>query len=134
LNGLDTNIIVRYILRDEPRQTAAATRLIERECTKDHPGLVHPVVLCELVWVLAHGYGYPRKDIASVLRSLLTAEELRVADSETAWQALNDYEAGTGDYADYLIGHGNRTQGATRTLTFDRKAAGRAGMSLLKSS
>ena len=76
--GLDTNILVRYIVRDDARQTAAATRLIESRCSTDDPGLITLVVLCELVWVLDRGYGYTRPAIAEVLRRSLSADDLQV--------------------------------------------------------
>lgn len=50
--GLDTNALVRYVVRDDAQQTAAATRLIESSCKTNDPGLIALVVLCELVWVL----------------------------------------------------------------------------------
>ncbi len=66
--GLDTNVLIRYIVRDDQRQAAAATRLIESRCTPDDPGLINRIVLCELVWVLSRGYGYDRQMTARVVR------------------------------------------------------------------
>ena len=81
--GLDTNILVRYIVRDNPAQTKATTRLIESRCTADDPGLVASIVLCEIVWVLDRAYGYDRNAISSVVRRLLTVEELRAKSCTT---------------------------------------------------
>jgi predicted nucleic-acid-binding protein len=124
LIGLDTNVLVRYVVRDDPGQTAAATRLIESECTPDSPGIVTLVVLCELVWVLERGYRYGRGEVAGVLRSLLGAQEVHVERSDLAWQALNGYEDGSAGFADFVIGLCGREEGAESTWTFDRKAAG----------
>ena len=124
--GLDTNVLVRYIVRDDPRQTASATRLIESRCQAHDPGLVTLVVLCELVWVLDRGYGYGRPAIAGVLRGLLAADDLQVERSELAWQALNLYEQEQADFSDYVIGLSNRAQKAEATFTFDKRAAGSA--------
>jgi predicted nucleic-acid-binding protein len=122
--GLDTNVLVRYIVRDDPSQTAAATRLIETRCTTQDPGSVTLVVLCELVWVLDRGYGYARREIADVLRRLLAADDLQVQQSQLAWQALNLYEQEKADFPDYVIGLTNRERHAEVTYTFDRRAAG----------
>lgn len=122
--ALDTNVLVRYLVRDEPRQTAAATRLLESSCTAGSPGVVTLIVLCELVWVLDRGYGYRRGDIAAVLRRLLSAEDLQAERSELAWQALNLFEEGRADFADYLVGLCGREEKAEVTWTFDRRAAG----------
>ena len=122
--GLDTNVLARYIVRDDPRQTATATRLIEARCTVHDPGSVTLVVLCELVWVLDRGYGYGRPDIAGVLRRILSADDLQVEHSELAWQALNLYEQEKADFSDYVIGLANRERKAETTYTFERRAAG----------
>lgn len=120
--ALDTNVLARYVVRDEPRQTAAATRLIESSCTPESPRFVSLIVLAELVWVLARGYRYPRPQITTVLRTMLSADDLRVERAELAWQALNLYEDGEADFADYLIGLIGRDEKAEATYTFDRRA------------
>jgi len=121
--GLDTNVLVRYIVRDEPRQTAAATKQIESFCTADSPGIISLIVLCELVCVLDRGYGYSRSQIAGVLRRLLSADELQAERSELAWRGLGYYEKGRADYADYLIGLSCREEEASATVTFDRRTS-----------
>ncbi len=120
--ALDTNVLVRYIVQDDPGQAKAATRLIESECSADQPGLVSSVTLCELVWVLGRGYRTPKERIVAVLRAVLSAEELQAENPDLAWRALGLFEAGPGDFADYLVGASNRTHGATTTYTFDKTA------------
>lgn len=121
--ALDTNVLVRYIVQDDPAQAAAASRLIESHCTSEEPGLVATIVLCELNWVLARGYGYSRAQVAAVVRAILAAEELEVEAPELAWRALRLFEDGKADLADDLIGAANRERGAVTTFTFDRVAA-----------
>lgn len=121
--ALDTNVLARYAVADDPRQAAAARRLIESSCTAESPGVVSLVVLCELVWVLGQGYRYRRPQVALVLRRLLAAQDLAVERSELAWQALNLYEEGTADFSDYVIGLCGRQEKAAVTCTFDRRAA-----------
>ncbi|MFZ5472200.1 MAG: PIN domain-containing protein [Myxococcota bacterium] len=122
--GLDTNVLVRYVVRDDGRQAAAATRLIESRCTADEPGVVTLLVMCELVWVLARGYGYERAEISGLIRRILSAEDLHVERSELAWRALNLYEEGKADFADYVIGFCNQEEKAVATYTFDRRTRG----------
>lgn len=121
--GLDTNILVRYIVRDEPRQTAAATRLIESRCTEESPGFVSQLVLAELFWVLARGYGYSKPMLLQVISKLLAAAELEIEDVTEAWVALRMYESESADFADYLIGRRSQLAGCETTYTFDRQAA-----------
>jgi predicted nucleic-acid-binding protein len=110
-------------VRDHAVQAEAATRLVESECTSENPGLINPVVLCELVWVLTRGYGYERLTVARVVRRLLSVQELRVVGAESAWRALRRFEQGRADFADYLIGVSNQEGKASVTYTFDHKAS-----------
>jgi predicted nucleic-acid-binding protein len=119
--GLDTNVLVRYIVQDEPAQCRQAARLIESRCTKESPGQVCLIVLCELVWVLDRGYGFSRADVGAVLRRLLTVAKLCVERADVARQALRSFETGNADFADCLIGVTNRANQAEVTYTFDRK-------------
>ena len=121
--GLDTNVLIRYIVRDDIRQTKGATRLIEAECTAENPGLIHSIVLCELVWVLTRGYGYDRMTVAYVIRRILSVQELRVTGAEKVWRALRHFEQGKADFADYLVGVSNQEEKASTTYTFDQRAA-----------
>ena len=121
--GLDTNVLVRYIVRDDSKQASAATRLIENQCTEETPGFVSQLVLAELFWVLSRGYEYPKAVLVTVFTKLLSAMELQVETTENAWTALRAYEAGTAEFADYLIGQCGRTHGCETTVTFDKKAA-----------
>lgn len=121
--GLDTNVLVRYIVRDDAKQSAAATRFIESKCTAERPGLVSAIVLCELAWVLTRGYGYGRGMVGRVIRQILSVQELKAEKSELAWQAVRLFEQGKADFANSLIGLSNRENKADVTYTFDAKAA-----------
>jgi predicted nucleic-acid-binding protein len=120
--GLDTNVLARYFVRDDAAQHQRAARLIERECRPDAPGRIALVTLCELVWVLTAGYGYARKDVARLLQGILTAADLEVEQAPLAWDAWRLYQAGKGDFADYLISLAHRKAGAAAVYSFDRKA------------
>lgn len=122
--GLDTDILVRYIVRDDKKQTAVATSLIEKECTEEAPGFVSLLVLAELFWVLSRGYGYGKPVLISVFTKLLSAVELRVETSGDVWTALRLYREGPAELADYLIALRGRANGCeTIVATFDKKAA-----------
>ena len=129
--GLDTNVLIRYIVQDDEQQATAAADLIETGCTADTPGFVSLVVLCEICWVLARGYKYDRKTVASVVRHMLTSIELNIEESDTAWRALASFEAGKADFADFIIGAHNRNHHAAPTYTFDRRAAMHADFELV---
>lgn len=129
--GLDTNVLVRYIVQDDPRQSAIATKFIEKECTAERPGFVSQIVLVELIWVCEDCYGASRREIAEIARRILSATQLAVQDAESVWKALRQFESGPADFADCLIERIARENGCESVATFD-KAAARSGMRLLK--
>lgn len=130
--GLDTNVVVRYLVQDDPKQSALATRFIEHRLTPDHPGLVTSVVLCEISWVLAECYGADRNRIRNVIEGLLTAKQVVVECAEVVWKALRDWDASAADFSDALIGQAVVAQGGSGTVTFDRAAAKLPGFQLLQ--
>lgn len=130
MTGLDTNVLVRYVMQDDPRQSPRAARLIESLSAKE-PGFVPVVVLVELAWVLSASYGLGRGQVATVIETLLRSKELVVDRAELVAQALARFGSAGADFADALIERIAVAAGCTRTLTFDAAAARSAGMSLV---
>lgn len=119
--GVDTNVLVRYLTQDEPDQCARANDLIETQCTRQQPGRVTIVVLCELVWVLRGAYRYDKTLAVTVLEQILATAELTVEQEAIASHALSAYRHGHADFADYVIAYGNQAAGCESTYSFDRK-------------
>ena len=131
MTGLDTNVIVRYLAQDDARQSAAATRLMEKTLSADEPGFVALVTMCEVAWVLAECYGADRARIRSVLQGLLETRQIVVESPELAWRALRTWEGSTADFSDALIGEVALAAGASKVLTFDKAAAKLPSFALL---
>lgn len=121
--GLDTNVLLRYIVRDDAAQAQAASRLIETRCSREQPGHVSHVVLAELAWVLGRGYGYAKAEVVKVLAAILSSAELKVQEAALAWAALRAFQSGQADFADYLIGAVNADCDCEMTFTFDKRTA-----------
>ena len=119
--SLDTNVLVRILVADDPKQTRKATELIKLLDDSDEEAHVSDIVLCELVWVLGSGYGHDRDAIAAALARLLAARQLRFDSAENVFRALEAYENGKGDFADYLIREHARSAGCDTVVTFDKK-------------
>ncbi len=130
MKGIDTNVLVRYLVQDEPVQNRKAAAFITKDCSADSPGLINRVVLCEVVWVLETAYQYPRSQVAQALDRILRTSQFEIEDHQEAWSALREYQAG-GDFADALIAVVNRRLGCEYTVTFDRRAGRSSGFSLL---
>lgn len=130
--SLDTNVLVRLIVKDDDQQTQVATKLLERHVKKSETLFVPVTVVLELEWVLRSRYKFTKVDVIQVLSSLLTTFEL-VFESEGALeQALASYEDGGADYADCLHLALASKEKALPFLTFDANAAKEVGARLLK--
>ena len=125
--GLDTNVLLRYLLKDDAAQAARA----ERELERDERFLIDGIVLCELVWVLEAGYGFSRADIAVALERILATAQFEIESQDLVLAALDDFRRSAADFSDCLIGRRNRGAGAPETVTFDRSLKGLQGFRLL---
>ncbi len=127
--GLDTNVLVRFIVSDDVAQSAVATKIIE-SLSAESPGFIPLVVVAELVWVLQFSYECDKTEIVTVLERLLRSSELLVEDADIVDQALREYRTSRADFADCLIERCAHAAGCQHTLTFDKRAAG-GGMRLI---
>jgi predicted nucleic-acid-binding protein len=128
--GLDTNVLVRYVMQDDAKQSQKASKLIE-SLTPETPGFVPLVSLIELVWVLTSCYELTREQVAQALEALLRAKEIVLDRAEQVSQALRTFSAGAADLADCLIERTATAAGCEKTMTFDARAAKTAGMTLI---
>jgi predicted nucleic-acid-binding protein len=127
VTGLDTNVLLRYLLRDDPAQAARADREIER----GDRFLIDGIVLCEIVWVLEVGYRLSRRDVAAALERILATAQFEIETKDLVLAALDDFRGSMADFSDCLIGRRNRAAGAEATVTFDRSLKGLPGFRLL---
>jgi len=130
MTGIDTNVLVRYLVKDDVEQGRKATQFIAKQCSAEDPGLIDRIVLCELVWVLEIAYEYPRPSVAVALENILRTAEFIVEDHQEAWLAFREYQGGA-DFADAFISAVNQRLGCGVTVTFDRKAGRRPGFKVL---
>jgi len=128
--GLDTNILVRFLARDDPVQSSKAKALLG-SLTIREPGWVGVATILELVWVMTSMKRLDRRGITNILSQLLNQEEIVIEQASIVESALRLYRQGNVDFADCLIAVSARAAGCTRTVTFDRKAARDAGMELI---
>ena len=129
--GIDTNVLARFLLRDDLAQFDLAHVLLTERCTADEPGFVSQVVLCELVWVLK-GCGVSKPQLLDVMNDLVAAPNLRFEAEERVYEALDLWRNAHADFADILLALTARDHGCATTYTFDRKAAQLEGMTLLE--
>lgn len=121
--ALDTNVLVRFVVRDDNAQLAAARRVIE-ECIAQGRSLFVPVtVTLELEWVLRANFDFGKDEVVQVLSSLFSAAELSFESERALEVALHLYRDGSADFADCLHVALAAQAGETALWTFDRRAA-----------
>jgi predicted nucleic-acid-binding protein len=125
--ALDTNVLVRFLVDDDPVQSKRAARLLARASRSAEPLFVSDVVMCEIAWVLRSCYRVGPKRIAATLESLLESRQLTFASPDLLSRALHAYAAGRGDFADYVIREHGSGAGCDRVATFDASLLREAG-------
>jgi predicted nucleic-acid-binding protein len=126
--GLDTNVIIRYLVQDDPIQSPLATRLIEQACSELEPGFICHIVLCEVIWVLKTCYRTPKSNLIEIIHNLLEVKQLSVQQPQVVWEALQVYQQSTADFSDILLMKVNQLSGCRYTASFDIKATHLSGM------
>jgi predicted nucleic-acid-binding protein len=129
--GLDTNVMVRYIMQDDVKQSKLASVLIER-LTEEQPGFLSLVCIIELVWVLESAYTLKRLQIVKVLSNLISIDVFKIERLTVVTAALRNFKTGKADFADCLIERSSVHAGCKRTMTFDQSAARTANMVLIQ--
>ena len=128
--GLDTNVLVRYIMQDDTKQSPLANKLIE-SLSSEELGFVPLVSAVELAWVLSSAYELSRDQMVAAFEGLLRTKELKLERAEIVWKALRSFQRSNIDFAGALIAESAAAVGCTRTMTFDRGAAKTGAMTLI---
>ena len=121
--GLDTNVLVRFLVRDDESQFEKARKLIKREVTAGRRVFVSQLVLLETEWVLRSRYGLPKMEIIAAISGLLDATDVQFEDELAIEAALFVWKDNAADFADCLIGAQDKRLGCQATATFDAKAS-----------
>ena len=121
--GIDSNVLVRFLVRDDESQYEKARRLIRREVIAGRRVFVSQLVLLETEWVLRSRYGMRKVQITGAISGLLDATDIQFENEPAIEQALFTWKDSTADFADCLIAAQNKRLGCSATATFDAKAA-----------
>ena len=131
--AIDTNILLRYIVRNNPEQADIARKFIE-SLTPESPGFISREVALEFVWVLERSYSYPRVKIADTLLRLTSAPNIIVESEEDVVNAVTSYRQSSADFSDLLILAAAQRIGASSLYTFDHRLSRLQGATLLTAS
>lgn len=120
--GVDTSVLVRFLVQDDEAQFEKARKLIKREVAAGRRIFVSQLVLLETEWVLRSRYSLPKNLIIEAMSCLLDATDVQFEDEPAIEEALFVWKDATADFADCLIGAQNRRLGCRATASFDVKA------------
>ena len=121
--GIDTNVLVRFLVRDDEARFEKARKLIKREVAAGRRVFINQLVLMETEWVLRSRYDIPKNQITAAISGLLDAPDVQFEDEPAIEEALFIWKDSTADFADCLIGAKNRRMGCRATASFDAKAS-----------
>ena len=130
MTALDTNVIVRYLVADDPGQAEAARSLLE-QLTPDNPGFICREVVIEIAWVLERSYRFARTRIAEALMGLAASDSLVVENADDIVVAAHRYRQGGVGFSDLMILAVAERVGATPLYTFDRRLGRMRGVVLV---
>ena len=121
--GIDTNVLVRFLVHDDEAQFLRAQKLIRREIAAGRPVFVSLLVLLETEWVLRSRYDVSKVEVIATISALLNSVDVDIEDEPAVEEALFLWKDHAVGFADCLIGARNRRLGCSATMTFDAKAA-----------
>ena len=121
--GIDTNVLVRFLVRDDEAQFEKTRKLIKREIAVGRRVFVNQLVLMESEWVLRSLYAVPKNQIIEAISGLLDATDIQFEDEPSIEEALFMWKDAAADFADCLIGAKNRRLGCRATVSFDVKTS-----------
>lgn len=128
--GIDTNVLVRFLVQDDVEQGRLAGEAMAT-LSVDSPGFLSTIVLVETYWVLRRAYQFEDDQVLSTLAEVVAAEEIVVQDAAQVTAAITAARAGA-DLADALIAQACAARGCREVWSFDASAQQKLGSSALQ--
>lgn len=129
--AVDTNLLLRLLVNDDPAQAAKAKQLFDARAGEDGSIWVGDTVLVELVWTLSRAYGRLRADLVTALRALACHATLMIESADAVRAAIEVYERSLADFSDCLLPEKAQRAGCDQLVTFDNGVRALAGVALL---
>jgi predicted nucleic-acid-binding protein len=124
--GLDTNVVLRYLMQDDEEQSRVVNKLIDG-LTPSKRGFISILTIVEIIWFLERRLRRPRAEVFAAIRCLLESDRLTVQHAESIAKAL-DLDVGAYDIEDAIISQLCKGQGCSTVLSFDKQAIKHLGM------
>lgn len=125
--GVDSNVLLRHLLQDDPIQSPKASDFLAQRTAAD-PIYVSRMVLAETVWTLTRSYGRRVPELAGIIRALLASDDVVIEAAPSVRRAVRDAEDENGELVDAIIAHAATDAGCDGVVTFDKRAQRLPGM------
>lgn len=129
---VDTNIFLRFLLADHPRQSPAARRLFAKAAKGRIKLITLPIVMAEIVWVLASFFKESRIEITRKIRIILLFKNLEIPDRQALLEGIQLYETLNIDFIDAYIAGWLKAKKKVEICSFDQDFAKVEGLKRLK--
>jgi predicted nucleic-acid-binding protein len=123
MNGIDTNVIVRLLTKDDLKQAKLALSLLKDTEAKDGVLFVSILVVLELLWVLQYVYKYERNEVINAIEEMMSVSVLKFEKASSIERMLYDGRRLKQDLSDLLIGYCAEENQCHTVYTFDRLAS-----------
>jgi len=123
MKGIDTNILVRFLVGDDKQQAKKVYNIFKKTELDKKELFVPLLVVLELIWVLESVYEIPRTEILDSISELILMPILLFEHQSTLQQFTSAAQGNKYDLSDLLIAHSAKTQGCETVITFDKKAS-----------
>lgn len=120
--GLDTNVLARFLLDDDSKQSARARKAFQDAIASGQRLMICSAMFLELEWVLRSRPDLNKPAVVAMLRQLLELHDLVIDDEVAAEEALHTYEAANVDFAECLFYAIYQRRGCSAMMTFDKGA------------
>ncbi|HMO50179.1 MAG TPA: type II toxin-antitoxin system VapC family toxin [Kiritimatiellia bacterium] len=130
--AVDTNVIVRFLVRDDERQAEAVRKRLKQAEERRERLKIPLLVVLETIWVLESAYEKTRSEILGSIEDMRQMPVFEFEADRVIEGLLNDGPKYNTDLADILIGHAAETSGCDAVITFDKGAAKLPFFSILK--
>ena len=129
--GIDTNVLLRLVLKDDKLQSGKAVKLFER-LSPERPGFINTTILMEFIWTARRHARMTKTELKTILSGLLDSDNIVLQDEDVIELVLDEMDRSSEEFTDIFIAFKNRSAGCSPTMTFDRGAATKVpGMELL---
>ena len=119
MKAVDTNVLIRYLVQDDPVQGMKASAFIESAVEAGEPVFIGNIVLCEMIWVLDSAYDYAKTDLIDCLDKILQTAGFNFESKDLVRAALEEFRNARVDFSDCLIGRIHQSSGCATTISFD---------------